>query len=123
MANKRAQFSGYHYNESWTSKTDARHVYFLKSVKIVAAIVYKLAIAEILLIFISHRIHCLVISYDFKGCGRLERSFNSRDKSNLESIFSGHQNKIEFISPAADKVTLHLSAQKISEMYNRCNII
>jgi hypothetical protein len=81
---------------------------------------HRLAISEILMHFISHRIHCLVVSYDFKGHGSLERLFNGTDKSNLTALFSGHQNKIDFISPAAEKVSFHLSSKQISERFKKC---
>jgi hypothetical protein len=59
-----------------------------------------------------------VISYGFYNAEKNKRrSFNKLDLSNLESIFSGSQNKIKLISPHAVDIPKYLSSEGIMETF------
>jgi hypothetical protein len=63
----------------------------------------------------------MVLSYDFNdGDEKRKRSSNKADLSNLKSLFSGNQNKIETISPSAKSIAGILSSQGIMETFKCC---
>jgi hypothetical protein len=72
---------------------------------------------------LMHRTLCLVISYDFnEAVDTKKRLCNKEDILILQYLFSGKENKIEFISPRATEILDCLSAQHIKKTFGCGNI-